>query len=71
MEGLKKLHRIPIFFLQENGIEEFGGSLKVSDNRSARIVFILVLSIHKFDYYVLRTKFSKDPYQHLHKSHIF
>lgn len=70
MGDLKILHQIPVFFHRENGTEEFKDCFKVLDNRSAQIKFNLALSNHKFDYYVLHTKFFKDPYQHQHKSHI-
>ena len=67
---LRIQHRILVFFLLENGIEESEDCFKVSDNQNVQIIFSLDLSIHKFSYYVLHTKFSKDPYQHQHKIHI-
>ena len=49
------------------GFTNCSGVLK---NLSGQTEFILFLLNYKFSNYVWRIKFSGDPYQHQHKTHI-
>jgi hypothetical protein len=70
-EDLKILHRNLTFFPLEIQTEVFRDYFETSNNLNEQVEFDLAHLSYKFNNCALHTKFFMDPYQLLHKIHIF